>query len=84
MGHLAKNGKCSAKFNLPLHRIKPSVHNLGLNFNKTLLFAISFPWLRALYSIAVFLKPWVAKPCKLPHVKEEDLRAQDMRSEEPS
>ena len=27
---------------------------------------------------------WVAKPCKLPHVKEKDLRAQDLRSEEPS
>ena len=32
----------------------------------------------------VFLKPWVAKPCKLPHVKEKNLRAQDLRSEEPS
>ena len=27
---------------------------------------------------------WVAKPCKLPRVKEKDLRAQDLRSEEPS
>ena len=26
---------------------------------------------------------WVAKVCKLPHVKEKDLRAQDLRSEEP-
>ena len=27
---------------------------------------------------------WVAKACKLPHVKEKHLRTQDLRSEEPS
>ena len=30
------------------------------------------------------LRRWVAKACKLPHVKEKDLRTQDFRSEEPS
>ena len=32
---------------------------------------------------AAFLKPWVAKACKLPHVKEKDLRTQDFKSEDP-
>ena len=27
---------------------------------------------------------WIAKACKLPHVKEKDLRTQDFKSEEPS
>ena len=27
---------------------------------------------------------WVAKACKLPHVKEKDLRTQDFRSKELS
>ena len=48
-------------------------------------------WSHFIHIKAVFLKPWVAKTmrmvakaCKLPHVKEKDLRAQDLGSEEPS
>ena len=29
------------------------------------------------------LRGWVTKACKLPHLKEKDLRTQDFKSEEP-
>ena len=35
------------------------------------------------YINSAFLKPWVAKACKLPHIKEKGLRTQDFKSEDP-